>query len=61
MERARNLAAYLDVAKPTALQLRYSYLQPRPLVRDRANDHRFGWITDEILDYAETGGAPIDL
>jgi predicted oxidoreductase len=41
------------VAGPTALQLRYSYLQPRPFVRDNAHDHRFGWITDEVLDYAD--------
>ena len=61
VERARNLAADLDVAGPTALQLRYSYLQPRPFVRDHAHDHRFGWITDETLDYAVTGGAPVDL
>ena len=38
---------------PTALQLRYSYLQPRPFVRNQAHDHRFGWITDEVLDYAD--------
>jgi aryl-alcohol dehydrogenase-like predicted oxidoreductase len=61
VERARTLATDLAVVPPTALQLRYSYLQPRPLVRDHAHDHRFGWITDEILDFAETGGAPIDL
>jgi aryl-alcohol dehydrogenase-like predicted oxidoreductase len=61
VERARNLAAGLDIAVPSALQLRYSYLQPRPMVRDHAHDHRFGWITDEILDYATTGGSPIDL
>jgi aryl-alcohol dehydrogenase-like predicted oxidoreductase len=60
VERARNLAATLASAPPTALQLRYSYLQPRPFVRDHAHDHRFGWITDEILDYAKTG-APVDL
>lgn len=61
VERARNLADELNVVKPTALQLRYSYLQPRPLVRDHAHGHRFGWMTDEILDYAETGGDTIDL
>jgi len=60
VERARNVATGLGSAVPTALQLRYSYLQPRPLVRDHAHDHRFGWITDEILDYAKTG-APVDL
>jgi aryl-alcohol dehydrogenase-like predicted oxidoreductase len=53
-ERMRGLAAELGVMGPSALQLRYSYLQPRPLVRDHTHDHRFGWITDEILDYAAT-------
>jgi aryl-alcohol dehydrogenase-like predicted oxidoreductase len=51
-ERMHGLAVQLGVPGPTALQLRYSYLQPRPLVRDHIHDHRFGWITDEILDYA---------
>ena len=46
VERMRGLAASLGVMGPTALQLRYSYLQPRPLVRDHIHDHRFGWITD---------------
>ncbi|WP_350279724.1 aldo/keto reductase [Kribbella sp. HUAS MG21] len=53
VERMRGLAAELGVMGPSALQLRYSYLQPRPLVRDHAHDHRFGWITDEVLDYAQ--------
>jgi aryl-alcohol dehydrogenase-like predicted oxidoreductase len=53
-ERMRGLALDLGVMPPTALQLRYSYLQPRPMVRDNAHDHRFGWITDEVLDYAAT-------
>jgi aryl-alcohol dehydrogenase-like predicted oxidoreductase len=52
VERARGLALAQGVTGPTALQLRYSYLQPRPFVRDSAHDHRFGWITDEVLDYA---------
>ncbi|WP_163542792.1 aldo/keto reductase [Occultella kanbiaonis] len=51
-ECARGIAAGLGVAGPTALQLRYSYLQPRPMVRGRDHDHRFGWVTDEVLDYA---------
>ncbi len=51
-ERMHGLAVQLGVPGPTALQLRYSYLQPRPFVRDHIHDHRFGWITDEILDYA---------
>ncbi|MCT2591747.1 aldo/keto reductase [Streptomyces sp. N2-109] len=53
-ERARGIAAALGYAPPTALQLRYSYPQPRPLVRDNVHVHRFGWITDEVLDYAAT-------
>ncbi|GAA1160433.1 aldo/keto reductase [Kribbella jejuensis] len=52
-ERMQGLAQQQGVAGPTALQLRYSYLQPRPFVRDHSHDHRFGWITDEVLDYAE--------
>jgi len=54
VERMNGLAAALGVMGPTALQLRYSYLQPRPFVRDHIHDHRFGWITDEVLDYAST-------
>lgn len=53
-ERARGIAAQHGWTAPSALQLRYSYLQPRPLVRDAVHDHRFGWITDEVLDYATT-------
>lgn len=49
----RGLALAQGVEGPTALQLRYSYLQPRPFVRDHTHDHRFGWITDEVLDYAD--------
>lgn len=54
VERARGLAIHQGVMGPTALQLRYSYLQPRPFVRNQAHDHRFGWITDEVLDYADS-------
>ncbi len=51
VERARGLAAQLGVVEPSALQLRYSYLQPRPFVRDHISNHRFGWVTDEVLDF----------
>ncbi len=54
VERARNIATGFGSVEPTALQLRYSYLQPRPFVRDNAHDHRFGWMTDDVLDYAAT-------
>ncbi len=50
-ERARAIAAGLGVVGPTALQLRYTYLQPRPMVRGRDHHHRFGWVTDEVLDW----------
>ncbi|WP_405059288.1 aldo/keto reductase [Kribbella sp. NBC_01505] len=53
VERARGLAAAAGVAEPSAFQLRYSYLQPRPLVRDHIHNHRFGWITDEVLDFVD--------
>lgn len=56
-ERARGIADRLGCPAPTALQLRYSYPQPRPLVRDHTHPHRFGWITDEVLDYAATDPA----
>lgn len=51
-ERARGMATAQGVAGPTALQLRYSYLQPRPGWRE--NSHRFGRLTDEALDLATT-------
>lgn len=57
VERAAGAARARGLAAPTALQLRYSYLQPRPMVRDHEHDHRFGWITDEVLDYAEADPA----
>jgi aryl-alcohol dehydrogenase-like predicted oxidoreductase len=53
VERMRGLAVEQGVEGPTALQMRYSYLQPRPFIRDHSHDHRFGWITDEMLDYAD--------
>jgi aryl-alcohol dehydrogenase-like predicted oxidoreductase len=53
VERARSIAAVSGQATPTALQLRYSYLQPRPFVRDHIHDHRFGWVDDQTLDYVD--------
>jgi aryl-alcohol dehydrogenase-like predicted oxidoreductase len=52
-ERARSHAESLGLTGADTLQLRYSYLQPRPMVRNRSHDHRMGWITDETLDYLE--------
>ncbi|WP_062215867.1 aldo/keto reductase [Streptomyces sp. NBRC 109706] len=52
VERARGIAERHGWAGYTALQLRHSYLKPRPGVP--ALPHRFGWVTDETLDYVET-------
>lgn len=60
VERARGIAAATGQTPPTAVQLRYSYLQPRPMVRDHDHDHRFGWITDDVLDYTASN-PQIDL
>lgn len=51
-ERARALAVELGVEVPSFLQLKYSYVHPRPFVADKSGQHRFGWLTDETLDYA---------
>jgi len=52
VERARRIATDLGVAGFTAGQQRYSYVHPRPFETLESNDHRFGWVTDETLDYA---------
>lgn len=52
-ERARAHAESQGLPGADTLQLRYSYLQPRPMVRDRISDHRMGWVTDETIDYLE--------
>lgn len=50
VEQARAAARSLGVAGYTALQLRHSYVVPRPGVLVHA--HRFGSVSDETLDYA---------
>jgi aryl-alcohol dehydrogenase-like predicted oxidoreductase len=50
VEQARAAARSLGVAGYTALQLRYSYVVPRPGVV--VHGHRFGSVSDETLDYA---------
>jgi aryl-alcohol dehydrogenase-like predicted oxidoreductase len=50
VEQARAAARALGVAGYTALQLRHSYVVPRPGVLVHA--HRFGSVGDETLDYA---------
>ncbi|ACZ86254.1 aldo/keto reductase [Streptosporangium roseum] len=54
VERARQIARGNGWAGYTALQLRHSYLQPRPGASVPGQDHRFGWVTDEIVDYVQS-------
>jgi len=60
VERARGISVAARTEPPTAIQLRYTYLQPRPMVHDHTHDHRFGWVTDEVLQYA-THNADVEL
>ncbi|WP_427384304.1 aldo/keto reductase [Janibacter sp. G56] len=51
VERARALATARGFTPATALQLTTSYVRPRPDTTVPGKDHRFGWVTDETLDY----------
>ena len=53
VERARRLAAEQGVEPWTLLQLTTSYVDPRPGVEVPGKDHRFGFVTDETVDYLE--------
>ncbi|GAA3597820.1 aldo/keto reductase [Nonomuraea rosea] len=53
VERARGIAQANGWPGYTALQLSHSYLSPRPGAPVPGQSHRFGWVTDEILDYAD--------
>lgn len=53
VERARALAASLGVEPYTALQLHTSYVDPRPWTTVPGKDHRFGWVSDETVDYLD--------
>jgi len=55
VERARNLAAQLGVPGFSALQLRHTYLQPRPAVPMPYNGHQLA--TEDSLDYAAADSA----
>lgn len=54
VEQARSLAAAQGVEPYTALQLTTSYVDPRPWARVPGKDHRFGFVTDETVDYLDT-------
>ncbi len=51
VERARRIAAGSESSPFSAMQLSYSYVQPRPLAPVEGQEHRFGMATDEALDY----------
>lgn len=51
VEQARALAREQRVEPYTALQLTTSYVEPRPGARVPGKDHRFGFVTDETVDY----------
>jgi aryl-alcohol dehydrogenase-like predicted oxidoreductase len=52
VEQARQVARANGWAEYTALQLRHSYLQPRPGA-PVPGTIRFGWVTDETVDYVQ--------
>jgi aryl-alcohol dehydrogenase-like predicted oxidoreductase len=51
VERARRIAADLRVEPWSLLQPTTSYVAPRPDARVPGKDHRFGFLTDETVDY----------
>lgn len=52
--RARQIARDNGWTGYTALQLRHSYLQPRPGMPVPDQSHRFGRVTDEVIDYVNS-------
>lgn len=53
VERSRNHARARGLEPASALQLTTSYVEPRPGAAVEGKDHRFGWVTDETVDYLE--------
>jgi aryl-alcohol dehydrogenase-like predicted oxidoreductase len=51
VEQARALAAVAGTEPFTALQLSTSYVRPRPDTVVPGKDHRFGFVSDETVDY----------
>ncbi|WP_129666277.1 aldo/keto reductase [Phytoactinopolyspora endophytica] len=54
VERARRIAEADGIAGYTAIQHSYSYLLPRPLARIEGKVHRFGNLTDDMVDYVQS-------
>lgn len=52
LERARAHAQAEGLEPVTAVQLSTSYIEPRPGAAVEGKDHRFGWVSEETLDYA---------
>ncbi|MBO1765505.1 MULTISPECIES: aldo/keto reductase [unclassified Allobranchiibius] len=52
VERARAIAVAAGMPAPTAIQQRWSYLHPRPDIEVEGEDHPYGMMTPETLDYA---------
>lgn len=53
VERSRAHARSRGLEPASALQLTTSYVAPRPGAAVEGKDHRFGWVTDETIDYLE--------
>ncbi|MBO1754896.1 aldo/keto reductase [Allobranchiibius sp. CTAmp26] len=53
VERARAIAVAAGLPAPTAIQQRWSYLHPRPDIEVEGEDHPYGMLTPETLDYAQ--------
>lgn len=51
VERGRRIAADLGAEPWTLLQPTTSYVRPRPDAPVPGKDHRFGFLTDETVDY----------
>lgn len=51
VERGRAIATGLGLEPWTALQLTTSYVDPRPRAQVPGKDHRFGFVSDETVDY----------
>jgi aryl-alcohol dehydrogenase-like predicted oxidoreductase len=59
VEQARAAARSSGWPGLTALQLLHSYVQPRPAAPVSFQSQRFGWVSDETLDYA--GSNDVDI
>lgn len=52
LERARAHSLARGLEPFSAVQLTTSYIAPRPGAPVEGKDHRFGWVSDETIDYA---------